>query len=206
MINTKKILIGVATVSVIILGSFSMLVFAAPSAINSGSFDKGTDPGVSTTVYHGEFNMENWSVDSGNIDYVGTYWKTANQSRSIDLNGLKAGSISQSFQTTKGEVYAVTFNLSGNPDSVSNKSDSYWSPSKKELIVSVNNLQSKVFDYDINTKKNSLSNMKWEDRSYSFTATGTNTRLTFGSSILGAFGPVINNVVVEKALMSKEKN
>lgn len=180
-----------------------MLVFAAPSAINSGSFDKGTDPGVSTTVYHGEFNMENWSVDSGNIDYVGTYWKTDDQSRSIDLNGLKTGSISQTFQTTKGQVYTVTFNLSGNPDSVLDKTDPYWSPSKKELIVSVNDLQPKVFDYDINTKKNSLSNMKWEDRSYSFTATGTNTRLTFGSSILGAFGPVLKNVVIEKALMNK---
>ncbi|MBI3342508.1 DUF642 domain-containing protein, partial [Candidatus Curtissbacteria bacterium] len=129
--NIKKFLIG-STAGAFLFGSLAVAAFAVGT---NGSFESGTDPGVFTTVNPGGTNITGWNVDSGNVDYIGTYWPASNGVRSVDMNGLTAGSISQSLTTVVGATYNVTFDLSGNPDSRP-VGDPLWSPSNKVLRVS----------------------------------------------------------------------
>jgi len=186
----------------IIIVTFSVLVFLLALSVvpalavgTNGSFEIGTDPGVFATLSAGNTNITDWTINSGSVDYIGTYWLASNGLRSIDLNGLASGSISQVLATVVGATYNVTFDLSGNPDSLP-ASDPLYSPSLKDVQVSATGATPQDFTYDTSVKGNSLSNMKWEKESYSFVATGTSTTLTFASQIAGAFGPALDNVVI----------
>lgn len=75
---------------------------------------------------------------------------------------------------------------------------------QKKLTVHVNYSQPKYFSYDTDLKKNDVQNMKWEDYSYFFIATTGQSTLTFMSSIPGAFGPVLDNVVINEIRLSSE--
>jgi choice-of-anchor C domain-containing protein len=191
----KKFLIGAAAAA-LIFGSLAASAFAAVLA--NGSFENGTDPGAYTTLNAGDPAINNWSIDSGSIDYIGSYWQATDGSRSVDLNGLTTGSISQALTTVTGATYNVSFMLSGNPDSRSDVSDPLYSPSNKQMTVGATGASLQTYSFDTSAKGNSLSDMKWETESYSFVATGTNTTLTFASTIPGAFGPAVDNVSVEE--------
>lgn len=177
---------------------FVTTVSAATVGTN-GDFETGTDPGMYTTLTTPISTITDWSVDSGSVDYIGTYWTGSNGPRSVDMNGLAAGSVSQTITTVVDATYNVAFDLSGNPDSRP-FGDELYSPSNKVLRVSATGVASQDFSYDTSTKGNSLSDMKWEGRTYSFVATGTSTTLTFASQIIGAFGPALDNVIIEETL------
>src|SRR5207244_8975944 len=68
------------------------------------------------TLPAGSTALTDGTIDSGSIDWIGSYWPAADGSRSIDLNGNETGAISQTLTTTIGNTYVVTFDLSGNPD------------------------------------------------------------------------------------------
>jgi len=63
----------------------------------------------------GDISLDGWTVDSGSVDWIGTYWVAQDGSKSIDMSGTDAGAISQTFATTIGNTYTVSFYLSGNP-------------------------------------------------------------------------------------------
>ncbi|MDD5415872.1 MAG: choice-of-anchor C family protein [Candidatus Daviesbacteria bacterium] len=194
--NIKKMLIGTAA-GALMLGSITAIALAVGS---NGSLETGTNPGVFITLTSpNTSDITDWSVDSGSVDYIGSYWVASNGSRSIDLNGLAAGSVSQALTTVTGATYNVTFDLSGNPDSRPAE-DPLFSPSNKVLRASATGAVSQDFSYDTSSKGNSLSDMKWESQSYSFVATGISTVLTFASQIPGAFGPALDNVAIAEIL------
>lgn len=195
--NIKKILIGVSA-SAILLASTAIPVFAVGS---NGSFETGTliDPSFTTLTAVDGASITDWTVDSGSIDYIGTYWTASLGVRSLDLNGLAKGSISQTLTTVVGATYNVTFDLSGNPDSRPAE-DPLFSPSIKDLRVSATGAISQDFNFDTSVELNDKSNMKWKSEAYSFVATGTSTTLTFASQIPGAFGPALDNVVITETL------
>ncbi|SRR6266567_5361389 len=199
----KTLFAGVAT-GIAVFGSIAVTAFAA-SVVSNGSFENGTDPGVFTTVNPGDTNIDNWSVDAGNVDYIGTYWQSSDGTRNIDMNGLTPGTISQTVPTVVGGVYTVTFDLSGNPDSRP-LGDPYYSPSNKQLAVSATGTLAQVFSYDTSVEGNTRADMRWKPESYTFVATGAQTTLTFASAIPGAFGPALDNVAVAQKLpTSKEQ-
>ncbi len=189
------------------ISAFSALILLSTSPFSSapalaatganGSFEIGTDPGGTFTTLTSvdTTDIASWSVELGSIDYISGYWPASNGSRSIDLNGLTTGTISQTFPTTIGETYTVTFDLSGNPDSRP-VGDAYWSPNAKVVAVSATGAAAQNFAYDTAAHANTLSNMLWESHAYSFVATAANTTLTFASQIPGAFGPAIDNVAI----------
>jgi len=193
----KKILVGGLSAIIFV---FALSISTAFAVGSNGSFEIGTDPGMYTTLIPGNINITDWTVDSGSVDYIGTYWNASDGSRSIDMNGLEAGSISQTFSTVVGATYDVTFDLSGNPDSRADQNDPYWSPSNKVVSVGATGASSQNFSFDTSVKGNSLSNMMWENDAYSFIATGTSTTLTFASQIPGAFGPALDNVLITETL------
>ncbi len=116
-----------------------------------------------------------------------SYWQAADGTKSIDLNAADAGMISQSFATTVGNTYTVTFALSGNPDG---------GPAAKMLRVSATGGAPIDFSFDTGAAGNSRTDMKWSTRTYSFVATSATSTFTFTSTTAGAYGPALDNVRV----------
>ncbi len=164
----------------------------------NGSFENQVVAGNFATLNTGDTTLTNWTIDSGSVDHIRDYWLASDGVQSLDMNGISAGSISQTLTTIPGATYNVAFDLSGNPE---NSGDSNLSSqSNKVLRASATGVASQDFTYDTSTKLNSLVDMKWEANVYSFTATTTNTTLTFASQIGGAFGPALDNVSITETL------
>ena len=167
--------------------------FAFTGASN-GSFETGTfDAQAFDTLSAGSTAITDWTVDSGTIDWIGTYWTASNGSRSIDLNGFSTGAISQTLTTTIGNTYTVNFDLSGNPAGP---------PTVKTMTVGATGATANTYSFDTSVG-NTLADMMWASQVYSFFATSSSTVLTFTSTIAGAFGPALDNVVVTEVAATK---
>lgn len=186
--NIKKILAG-AGATALLLGNVMHPAFAL--TFNNGSFENGTDPGGFMTVLASQTNIDNWTVNSGSVDYIGTYWDASDGTRSIDLSGNEPGSISQELTTVSGATYKVSFDLSGNPDGGENE---------KNVEVSANDgtIQNYAFDKSVITDK--ATDMKWAPQEYQFVAAGPSTILKFRSLETDAYGPAVDKIVVTEEL------
>jgi len=194
--GTTRRLILAAT----LLGMTFFAAAGAQAALVNGSFESGTDPGSFLTLNSGASDLTGWTIASGSIDYIGSYWAAADGSRSIDLNGNAPGAIYQSFATQIGQQYKVTFSMAGNPDGA---------PGTKSLNSFVkqgngNVLGSTSVTFD--TAGKSKSNMGWTEYSYLFTAGGTRATLWFESTTTSnipdgfsgnPFGPALDGIKVE---------
>lgn len=169
----------------------------AVTVFQNGSFEQGlASIGQFTTLNGGDSaSITGWTVGGGlnSIDYIGSYWTAADGSRSLDLNGLVPGSISQTFSVISGQTYNVTFDLAGNPAG---------GPTPKTITSSAG---ATVVFSSFDTTGKSLSSMGWTPVSFEFTATGPTATLTFESTTTGpsgngdyptAFGPALDNVSV----------
>jgi choice-of-anchor C domain-containing protein len=157
----------------------------AANLIQNGSFETATvNPGSFLQLDAVSTAITGWTVSQGTIDYIGTAWQASEGARSLDLQGLASGGIQQTFNTTIGATYRVTFDLAGNPTG---------NPTIKEMRVSAGG-NSADFSFDITGKSN--SNMGWLSKSWDFTANSTTTTLEFiglGNSDAGA---ALDNVSV----------
>lgn len=174
--------------SAIALAVLGVGVFATPalaaSLISNGSFESGTDPEVFSTVSAGDSTtITNWTVSSGSVDYIGTYWEASDGDRSIDLSGNTPGSLQQTFSTVAGQKYFVTFDMAGNPDGGS-----------AVKTLTVNTTGGTPVLYSFNSTGQTHEDMGWEQKVYSFIASGPTTTLTFTSTTGDAYGPAIDNV------------
>ncbi|CCI31578.1 choice-of-anchor C family PEP-CTERM protein [Microcystis sp. T1-4] len=157
----------------------------AANLIQNGSFENGGDPGVFQTINAGSTVITGWTVSQGSIDYIGTLWQASNGSRSLDLAaGASPGGIKQTFNTTVGGTYRVTFDLAGNPNA---------SPIIKDMRVSAGG-SSADFSFDTTGKSN--SNMGWLSKSWDFTANSTTTTLEFIDLTNSIAGSALDNVSV----------
>ncbi len=169
------------------------LAFSGPT---NGSFETGTyvDNGSGFEPLNaGDTSLDGWTVDSGSVDWIGTYWPALDGSMSIDMSGADAGTLSQTFATTIGNTYTVSFYLSGNPAGP---------PTVKTLDVSATG--GTVGSYTYDTTGNDLTRMNWTLETYSFLATSASTTLSFVSTTAGAYGPAIDNVVVTETVPVKD--
>ena len=179
---------------------FGLLTNANANIITNGSFETGpTVPGDLIAVFDGSTAINGWQVTQDDIDYIGTLWASSHGVRSLDLdNSTGFGGIMQTFTTTPGVMYLVTFDLAGNP--YREHSDPYT----KHMGVSAAG-QSAEFSFDTSGK--SLPNtMGWVTRNWQFTANSTSTTLAFYSlhsmeggqypGYSGWCGPTLDNVSV----------
>lgn len=189
----KHSIIKLAAATTLLLGASG----AGANLITNGDFETGADPGSFTTIT-APGALAGWTVDSGSIDYIGSYWQDASVvgTRSVDLNGLVPGSISQEFATATGVLYEVKFSMSGNPDNS-------HSPALKSLRVSLTGASSssQEFTFDTTDPVNSTGNMGWLTRSFTFMGGDGLTTITFLSLTtdpisLPAFGPALDEVSV----------
>jgi choice-of-anchor C domain-containing protein len=166
------------------------------SGVSNGSFEAGTfTANPFDTLPAGSTDLTDWSIDSGTIDWVGTYWQAADGSRSIDLNGNDTGAISQTLATTIGNTYVVTFALSGNTD---------CSPTAKTLTVGATGAQPASYTFDTAVVGNSRADMKWVAQTYTFLATNSSSVLAFTSTTAGPCGPALDNVSVTENVPTKD--
>jgi choice-of-anchor C domain-containing protein len=165
---------------------------AEANLLSNGSFENSSiSPGSFATLSPFSTAVTDWTVWSGSIDYVGSYWTAEDGARSIDLNGGQAGSITTAFSTTPGEQYRVDFFMAGNPAG---------SPSLKTLDLRAyyNGLNFFIDhqEFSFDTTGKSLAAMGWEPHAFYFAAPSDNATLLFGSLVSGAYGPAIDNVTV----------
>ncbi|WP_168797645.1 choice-of-anchor C family protein [Neolewinella litorea] len=159
----------------------------AGQAIPNGSVEQATqNPGNSfIRLFAGDQIVTNWRVESGSIDYIGTYWTAADGRRSFDMNGTEPGAVSTFINTTAGEQYYLQFAFAGNPNCDG--------PPVKELKVTAND-SSRVYRFDVTGKAS--QNMGWRAEIFSFVATSGQTTVTFTSQNPGHCGPAIDNLVL----------
>ncbi len=190
--TVKGYIAGVSAGTLAMLGVAIAPVMALAPGVQNGGFADGTDPGVFTTlvapVATSNTNIPNWSVDSGSVDHIGSYWQSSDgDNRSLDMSGVNPGVISQTFDTVAGHTYTVTFDMAGNPDGA---------PVVKTLDVVATGGSTSTYTFD--TTGHSKASMGWESHTYSFTATGVSTVLTFTSAGPNNtfFGAALDNVAV----------
>jgi choice-of-anchor C domain-containing protein len=174
-------------VTLMLISVYSSEAYATLNLLNNGSFETGTDPNSWLRLDPGSTAIDGWTVINSRIDYIGTYWQAADGSRSLDLDGgpTESGGIEQTFTTTPGDEYLVTFDMAGNPAGP---------PTTKLMRVEAAG-DSSDFSFDIDT--HTLGDMGWVSCSWQFTATDTETTLEFYSTDdTGDFGPALDNVVV----------
>jgi len=106
---------------------------------------------------------------------MGTAAPASAGTRSIDLSGASAGTLAQTFTTTAGTSYTVTFDFAGNPG--------YGAGTGvKRMRASVNNTAATGQDYSFDTTGKTLSNLGWTTQTFTFTASAASTTLTFTRS------------------------
>ncbi|QNN25418.1 choice-of-anchor C family protein [Planctomycetales bacterium ZRK34] len=129
-----------------------------------------------------------WTVVSGTVDLVGSYWPGASGDQSIDLNGTSPGALSQTFDTVAGQAYRVTFAMACNVYSAV-----YGDYS---MLVSAAGVQEN-FTFT-RTAANTTTNVGWLYKTFDFTAAvgTTQTTLTFASLTSGNAGPAIDDVSI----------
>ncbi|MEO1528811.1 MAG: LamG-like jellyroll fold domain-containing protein, partial [Planctomycetota bacterium] len=127
-----------------------------------------------------------WTVVEGNVDLEGGWADSPLGGTALGLDGSVPGAIQQTLTTEAGRQYQVIFALTGNFQG-GNTHDS--------LRVSA---AGESADFDVTMPTGwTTSNLLWEHRSFTFTATDAPTDLRFASlSPSGGLGPVIGDVQV----------
>jgi choice-of-anchor C domain-containing protein len=172
----------------VIAGLLSASTSVHANLIVNGSFETGNPQfvGSFTTLGNGSTRMTGWTVTGNSVDWINTYWQAAAGNYSVDLSGNAAGGVQQTIATTPGGLYRLSFELAGNPDGP---------PTIKDLEVLVNGSPLQSFTFD--TAGHTRSSMGWQGFSLFFTAAGSSTTLEFRSLDATAFGPALDNVVVD---------
>ena len=166
--------------------------------IVNGSFEVGPDPGPAgfVTLPGVSTAITGWTVTREGIDYKGTFWVASDGSRSLDLDSSPGfGGIMQTFATTPGVNYLVTFDMAGNP---------YWDPQLNDPAIKYMRVEAagQSADFSFDVTGHSFGAMGWVTNSWRFTAIGSSTTIefcsldTFAAGYSGCCGPVLDNVNV----------
>ncbi len=178
---------------ILLLALVVPLIFApaagAVHVFSNGNFMEGitnpaTYPGSFTTLSAPDTSIPEWAVTGGSVDYIGTYWVSPTGSLSLDMNGNSPGTIQQTFYTTPGQEYLVTFDLAGNFDG---------GPNPKILAVSVGGTPQDYTFYE--PPGWGHGNMGWTEEYFTFLGTGTTT-LQFEGINDGPWGPTLADVTL----------
>ena len=174
-----------ATVGTIVGSVVATEAMNTRDIVADGLFREAANPGTVTSYSSGQ-TFGNWTVQSGNVELLGTAMQSSPLGgRSVDLNGSAAGAISQVLSTTAGRQYQVVFNTSGN-----------WldGEATKDFRVSAGGTSQ---DYSLTQPSGwSSTNVLFSGRSMTFTATGSSTTLAFQSLDSGNSGALIADVRV----------
>lgn len=174
---------------------------ANPAAVSTPGYLL-SDSGLDTTTLLG------WTINS--VDLVAsTYWQAPPSAiYSVDLNGLASGMMYQTFDTTAGHQYTVSFYYAGNPDMPTNLSPlrqaaTYVVDGSATSSTYVTSTGTQVpiptpppANLDISVVGTTKANMHWASQSYTFIALSASSTLFFRGNLSQSQGIVIGNVSV----------
>jgi choice-of-anchor C domain-containing protein len=174
----------------------ALAAHASPVFSDSFAGASGSYTTLSSGTLFPSSTLGPWTVSSGTIDWIGTYWNPYDvDSGSVDLNGTSPGAIQATLSgMTPGTTYYVAFYMSGNPDGFNG---TQGARGEMSLIAAINGDTFGSFTFDTNVVGNTLADMKWALRTFEFTATGATATLTFTSNNTGPWGPALDNVWVD---------
>jgi len=154
---------------------------AKANLVVDGDFTAAPDPGTYTT--YGVGTMGGWTVVSGSVDLIGTYWQAPpGGGRSVDMAGNENGTIQQTISgLTVGQNYQLSFAMSGNPDGP---------PGVKTLGVGLTIGGGSPITFTYTIGSNSHSDMQYQTETAVITATSTSEVLQFQDLSSGVDNPV----------------
>ncbi|GAA1945253.1 choice-of-anchor C family protein [Kitasatospora viridis] len=175
-----------AVASAALLLALAAPAHAATTRFDDGSFEYQKAPANSFTDLGVGQSIGPWQVTSGTVDLIGAgFWQAAEGDQSVDLNGTGPGEVAQTFSTTPGTRYTVSYDLAGN---------SALAPAVKSGMALIDGQDFQDFTFDTTGK--SPTAMGYVGRVFSFVAVNPSTTLAFASTNPGAAGPVLDNVQV----------
>lgn len=159
--------------------------------IVNGSFEEGPDVDGFLALDKGSTDLKGWTVTRGQIDYIGTHWMPGAGKRSLDLHGSPGfGGVAQTFRTTEGTRYRVTFLMAGSPGRKG--------PVNALCVRAAN--KKGVFSFD--AADTTHQEMGWVRKSWEFVAVAGETTLEFHTldgvedDPTGVAGPALDDVRV----------
>ena len=162
--------------------------------LNNGGFESTAVTGDYTTYgasYGTGADLGGWTVDSGSVDVIGTYWVPAEGSQSLDLSGNEPGSISQTITTIPGVTYHISFALSANPDA---------SPSRSAAAaVTWNGAAVTGSPFSFDSTNATRGAMNWAYQSADVVAGGNSATLAFTSNTGDPYGPALDDISVTQS-------
>ncbi|MDT3397775.1 choice-of-anchor C family protein [Streptomyces sp. B1866] len=164
---------------------------AAVSRFDDGSFEYPLAPANRFTTYAAGQSIGPWRVGAGGVDLIGAgFWQAAEGDQSVDLNSGNPGSVAQTFTTTPGRAYTVTYALAGNTGGA-------HGPNNPVVKTGRVLLDGQVFqDFSFDVSNATTADMGYVRRQVTFEASRATTTLTFASTTPGAYGPAIDDVRV----------
>jgi choice-of-anchor C domain-containing protein len=183
-----------------LLSSVILLAFAATTSgatFQNGDFEHGSVPNT-CNVFNlpaGSSVITGWTVSVGTIDWEGRPpcgWLAARRANAIGKNSIDlvgqacVGGIQQTFDTTPGTQYRLSFGLAGN----------YGAPPViKPLAVIVNGVTS---NFTFDTTGKSQFNMGWVLKTIDFVASGSTSTVNFVSDVSASGAPCNAGAVIAR--------
>lgn len=181
----KKLVVTFAVFAVAIVLATNV---AYPQNLINGSFEFGVDPNTDPVeqavllTARDTTSILGWTVSSGTVDYIGRRWVCGDGTRCLDLAGISPGTISQNVGGfAPGVSYRLSFLMAPSPE------DGNQTQSVQVVIGSLSQIFSAT---GIGTREN----LGWTERTFDFTATGTNIIVSFTSLEPSVFGPALDDV------------
>lgn len=123
-----------------------------------------------------------WTISSGSVEILRSYWQPSEGFQSLDTSGDGSGVIQQTIATVVGLTYRLSFDLSGNPDG---------GTTIKTLQAGFGTAtQSFHFDTTLTTR----TDMQWSPQTWDIVATTSSTVLSFENIGTGPYGAALDNV------------
>lgn len=179
-----------------VAAGIAAMAVAQANLITNGGFEQGSSIPASPNWYRtlpaGNLSLTGWSINTGSIDWIHTnHFDPSVGSLCIDINGNSTGgSISQSFASDPGRLYSVAFDMSGNPDNLTEPI--------RDIRVSVGGF-TQDFSFDTSAVSGGISavNMGYVTESFTFWAPTTTSTLSFLSLDTGIWSAALDNIQVE---------
>ena len=174
--------IAVAGALAVFAGLAASPAHASANLLSNGSFEDPIVGGGFVTV-GSPGSMGAWSVDSGSIDHIGSYWQAADGNQSVDMSGNSDGKISQTVNTSAGLQYELSWWEAGNNDGGN---------VVKHLDALIND--SVVADGAFDVTGHTKSDMGWTEFTYDFISVGGPTKISFQGTEGNPYGAALDNV------------
>ena len=142
-----------------------------PNLVVNGSFEEGPAVGAYRSLKAGDNTLPGWRVLGEQIDVVETHWQSAEGKRSIDLHGSPGyGGVAQTFKSTPGSRYRVTFKMAGTPIAFGSVGG------YKRMLVRAAGTQA---EFSFDTTGKTPKQMGWMPITWEFVANAKETTLEF---------------------------